>query len=62
MPENHGPPRADIVDITVAVGIVYVTTVGTGDEKRLNAYGFTRSHRAVDTTGDKGLGLAIEVF
>ena len=35
--QDHGAPGTDIVNIAVAVRIVYLAAVGTIDEKRIGA-------------------------
>ncbi len=51
MAEDHRPPRADQVDVLVAVDVGQPGARGRADEARGAADGVERPHRGVDATG-----------
>ena len=54
--EDHRPPRADEVEVAVAVEVEEVRPVAAGDEERRAADRAERPGRAVDAAGDDRLG------
>ena len=56
MAQDHRPPRADVVDVVVAVDVVEVGPLGPGDERRLAADGAERPRRAVHAAGNHAVG------
>ena len=56
MPQNHRPPGADIVDVTVAIDVEEISALSARDEDGFSADGAERSRRAVDSAGDDSLG------
>jgi hypothetical protein len=60
VPEDHGPPGADVVDVAVAVGVDDDRALGSLDEQRIGAHGFAGPHRAVDPPGDGLDGAAVK--
>src|SRR5262249_21581343 len=54
--EDQRPPRADVVEVLVAVEVVEVRPVAAGDEQRLAADGAERAGGAVDAAGDEATG------
>ena len=57
--EDHRPPRADEVDVAVAVDVGEPGALGAGDEARDAAHTTEGPHRRVDPTGDH-LASAVE--
>jgi hypothetical protein len=49
--DDRRPPRADVVDIALAVGIPEVRAFGAGDEARRAAHRTEGAHRRVDAAG-----------
>ena len=54
--EDQRPPRADVVEVAVAVDVEEVRPLAAGDEQRLAADGAERAGRAVDAAGDELAG------
>jgi len=48
VPENHRSPRADVIDVGVAVCVPDPAAAGALQEQRISANGTPRPHRAVD--------------
>jgi hypothetical protein len=58
VPEDHRPPRGDVVHVAVAVGVHDLGAAGVDDEQRvLAAHRAHRAHRRVDPAGDVADGL-----
>ena len=55
MAQNHRAPRADVVNVAVAVDIAEISTLGAGKEDRITADAFKGSHRRIDATWDAEL-------
>ena len=62
MPEDHRPPRADIVDIALAVGVPQVGAGGTLEKERGAADRTECAHRGVDARGNALLGAQKKFF
>ena len=60
VPQDHRTPRADVVDVGVAVHVVHPRALGALDEGRLQVDRLVRPHRAVDAAGDDLLRLLEE--
>ena len=58
--QNHRPPRANVIDIGVAVLIIEVLLLGTPDKPRRSAHRQKRTHRRIDTAPHQFLGTGIE--
>ena len=59
--EDHRPPRADVVDVAVAVGVDDLGALGLDDEQRVLAPDRAhRPHRRVDPAGDVPHGLGVQ--
>ena len=56
MAQDHRAPRADVVDVLVAVDVVEVGAWRPGHERRLAADGTERPRRAVHAPGDHAIG------
>ena len=56
MAEYHRPPRADVIDVAVAVGVGDVSTRRLADEQRRAADRAKRADGAVDAAGNHLLG------
>ena len=54
--QNHRAPRADVIDVRVAVDVVEVGPCGAGDERRFAADRAERPRRAVDAARDHTVG------
>ena len=52
VPENHRPPRADVIGVFPAVRVVDFLPVGAGDKARGQPHRAERPHRAVDPAGN----------
>ena len=57
MTQNHRAPRADVVDVFLAVGIVEVCALAALEKYRRAADGAKRAYRRVDAAGDVFLRL-----
>src|SRR5262249_43078391 len=57
VPKDERSPRADIVNVAVAIGVVEVGTLSALDEERLAADGAEGPDGAVDTAGNHSKGL-----
>ena len=57
MAQGQRPPRADVVDILVAVHVPDPAALSPRNERRRSLNRPERPHRAVDSTGDVLLGL-----
>src|SRR5262245_58738823 len=55
MAENHRPPRADVVDVTMVIDVVEVCSLAACDEDRFAADSAERPRWAVDSAGDYAL-------
>jgi hypothetical protein len=60
MPEDHGAPGEDIIDVLVTIHIPHLASLGLGYKDRLSFHGFEGPHRTVDPTGQIFLGLGKE--
>ena len=56
--QNHRAPRADVVDVALAVGVPHVSALRPGDKARRAADGLEGAHRRIDAAGNDGLGAA----
>ena len=56
MPQDHRPPRADVVDVFVAVDVMKIRPFGPGHERGLAADRPERPRRAVHPAGDHAVG------
>jgi hypothetical protein len=56
---DHWPPRADIVDVTLAFDIPQIRAIGAIGEERLAADRLERAHRRIDSAGHQ-LARALE--
>jgi len=54
--DDHRTPRADVVDVAVAIDVEQIGTVGTLDEEGLAADRLEGAHRRVDAAGQQLLG------
>ncbi len=59
--QDHGAPRADVVDVTLAVSIPKVGALGSLHEARGSTHGFECTNRRVHPAGDHAFG-AFEEF
>src|SRR5690606_33341988 len=59
--DDHRPPRANVVDVAVAVGIEQVWAVRTLHEERLAADRLERAHRRIHAAGHQRLGAGEQV-
>ena len=57
MPQNHGSPRQDVVNIAVAIDIMQIGSAGFFDKKRMTAHSFKGPDRTIDTAGKELLSL-----
>ena len=60
MTENQRTPRADVVDVTVAVGIPNVRAFASNQERRLAADRPKCPDRRIDSAGNKLLGSLLQ--
>ena len=60
--EDRRPPRSDIVEIALAVGVPQVRAVAARDEAWRAADGTIRAHRRIDACGDRALRAREELF
>ena len=61
MAKDQGTPRADVVDVAVAVGIPDVGALAADKERRLAANRAESTHGRVDAAGDELLGTFLQV-
>ena len=57
MTEQHGPPRADVVDIAAAIDIIQVGAISPGDEAWCTPDTIEGADGRVDTSGNCVAGL-----
>jgi len=56
MPEDVRAPRADVVDVGLAIDVLDAAALGAADEKRFTSDVAERTHRRVHASGDHRLG------
>lgn len=56
VPEDHGAPGADVINVLMIVDIPKVSALGAGDERRFAADGAEGAGGAVDAAGDDAVG------
>src|SRR5262245_32999324 len=56
MAQDERPPRADVIEIPIAVDVEEIRPFAALDERRLPADGAERARRAVDAAGDEPAG------
>ena len=61
MAADQRTPGADVVDVTVAIGIPYQWPLAALEKKRRAADGFECTHRRIDAAGNGELGM-VEQF
>ncbi len=61
MPENERTPRADVIDVLVAIGIEDVRTLPAHDEGRIAAHGTKSANRRIHATGNHLLGALLQL-
>ncbi len=54
--EDVRSPRADVVDVGLAIDVLDAAAMGLADEERFAADIAERAHRRVHPTGDQGFG------
>jgi hypothetical protein len=59
--EDHGAPGAEEVEVTVAIGVEEIGTLGVGDEGWVAAYGTEGSNGRVDASGKKLFGALLQM-
>ena len=57
MPQNHGSPRQDVVNIAVAIDIMQIGSAGFFDKKRVAAHSLKSPDRTVDPAWKELLSL-----
>ena len=62
MAEDRGPPRADVINVLVAIHIPHTRALRLVDEERLPAYGPKCPHGRVDAAGNVFQGLGKKRF
>ena len=60
MPKNERPPRSDIVDVLVFVGVPNVRPLAPHDEKRIAAYGAKCPHGRVHASRDHAFSALLQ--
>ena len=60
--DNHWPPRADVVDVALFVGIPYVRALPSIKKKWRATHGLKGADRGVDPAGDDRLRLFKQIF
>jgi hypothetical protein len=58
--EDHRSPGADVVDVTVPVGVEHTGAVAADKEGRLSADGSESADRRVDAAGDERFGSMLK--
>ena len=58
--QNHRAPGAEVVDVSIAVGVVEICALGALDEGRRSADGAKGAHRRVDAAGKEALGALLQ--
>src|SRR5205823_1922774 len=53
VPQDHRPPRADVIQVAVAVRILQSRALRLPNEERIAAHGAERAHGAVDAAGNQ---------
>ena len=59
MAQDHRAPRADVIDVLLAVGVPKIGAMGTLHKARCTAHSAKGAHGGVDATGDH-LGGAVK--
>ncbi len=59
---DHRPPRADIVDVALAVDVDQARALGARDERRRAADRLEGAHRRIDSAGNDPRGALEEFF
>ena len=58
--QDQRSPRADVVDVFIAVGVPDAGTFAAHDVRRLAANGFEGTHRRIHPAGDYARGASME--
>ena len=56
VPQDHRPPRTDVVQITIAIDVGQRGTVALGEQNGVASNGAEGAGRAVDATGNRATG------
>ena len=60
MSQDQRPPRANVVNVLVAIGIPHARARAANDDRRRTAYGGEGAHGGIDTAGDKFFGAFLQ--
>jgi hypothetical protein len=61
MAKNHRPPRTEVVEIPVAIGVPKISALGADEEWRRAPNGAKGAHRRVDPAGQEPFGAALKL-
>jgi hypothetical protein len=59
--QNHGSPRAEEVEVAIAISVEEVRALGARDKGRIAAHSAECSHRRVDASGEKSFGAKLQL-
>src|SRR5205814_3245500 len=60
MPQDHRPPRGDVVEVVVPIDVDDMAAARLADEERVAADALESAHRTVDAAGDSFYGALVE--
>ena len=60
MPQNHRPPRPEVIDIAIAVSVEKISALRAGNERRLAANRTEAADRGVDAAREEAFGARLQ--